>query len=60
MREDELNLFPFGGAGVQTVTIKRGSFQLHPAALSYVNVDDVESGGADVSLSRRPGALEGD
>jgi hypothetical protein len=44
MREDELSLFPYGGSGVQMVRIKRGFFQLHPSALSYVNGDDVESG----------------
>jgi hypothetical protein len=44
VREDTLELWGRGGAAAQTVRIKRGSFQLHEAALSYVNVDDVESG----------------
>ena len=44
MRYDFLQLYPRGGSNVQTREIKRGSFTLHSAALSYVDADDRESG----------------
>jgi hypothetical protein len=43
VRLDELELIGVGSGPRQVVSIKRGSFELHPAALSYINADDVAS-----------------
>lgn len=47
---DTLQLTGLGSGHTRTIQVKRGSFELHPGAISYVSVDDEEEARTYVGL----------
>ena len=52
MQSDTLELTLVGGANVQTVNVKRGSFSIAPGHLSYVGYGDETEARTCIALHR--------